>query len=534
MSSSSVFISCVSSEFGATRQAFNDVLRRLGYTPVSQEIFGTESGDLRKVLREKIDRCEGLIQIVGHGYGAEPPVIDENYGRVSYTQFEFLYAREKGKKTWLFFPGEGCTRDTSVDLLDLPLEANHPAPEDFQAERRLLQQKYRQARMNDGHVYHQAQTDPELLLGVERLRDELKTLQEVERAWRRKVLSAIVFTSALVFLALAIAVWSLVSDWRRSFDQWVTDDYVGVRVVERAAGTILAEEPYEIQLEVKNKTTMPIIINHIVVISRNQEAANLFGRSSPKVFKHNHKITHHLKGNEVKNLPISLNQILPEEIVVKVRHNLAAEPSEFLIDLKADALPMPPPRYLDREVLFRGYDSMTALRQATAAARRWSADAALVAMFPGDNKVYIDKESLLKFTVVESWVTTFYSRKYHRIFMAMISSENIESGPVEKPPEEGELPTPCLSDPELGIEQAIDISNRASLLSADWNGPRLGSVDVLGESICAWFLPYRAPDGMPIIIDATTGDKLEPQDEDTFRRIPIDVAPVRNPEGDRL
>jgi hypothetical protein len=155
-------------------------------------------------------------------------------------------------------------------------------------------------------------------------------------------------------------------------------------------------------------------------------------------------------------------------------------------------------------------------------------------MFPGDNKVYIDKESLLKFTVVESWVTTFYSRKYHRIFMAMISSENIESGPVEKPPEEGELPTPCLSDPELGIEQAIDISNRASLLSADWNGPRLGAVDVLGESICAWFLPYRAPDCMPIIIDATTGDKLEPQDEDTFRRIPIDVAPVRNPEGDRL
>jgi hypothetical protein len=43
----------------------------------------------------------GLIQIVGQGYGAEPPMVDANYGRVSYTQFEFLYAREKKKKTRL-------------------------------------------------------------------------------------------------------------------------------------------------------------------------------------------------------------------------------------------------------------------------------------------------------------------------------------------------------------------------------------------------------------------------------------------------
>ena len=52
-------------------------------------------------LRDKIDACAGLIQIVGHGYGAEPPTVDAGYGRVSYTQFEFLYAREKTKKTWL-------------------------------------------------------------------------------------------------------------------------------------------------------------------------------------------------------------------------------------------------------------------------------------------------------------------------------------------------------------------------------------------------------------------------------------------------
>jgi hypothetical protein len=52
----------------------------MGFTPVIQEIFGTEPGDLRQVLRDKIDTCEGLIQIVGYSYGAEPPTVDAAYG----------------------------------------------------------------------------------------------------------------------------------------------------------------------------------------------------------------------------------------------------------------------------------------------------------------------------------------------------------------------------------------------------------------------------------------------------------------------
>src|SRR6202035_488691 len=121
MNQPSVFVSCVSPEFRQTRSRVAAILTRLGYTPVIQEIFGTEPGDLRQVLRKKIDGCEGLIQIVGIGYGAEPPMADAHYGRVSYTQFEFLYACEKKKKTWLLFAGHACTRDTPLDGLDLPL-----------------------------------------------------------------------------------------------------------------------------------------------------------------------------------------------------------------------------------------------------------------------------------------------------------------------------------------------------------------------------------------------------------------------------
>ncbi len=76
MNERSVFISCVSPEFRRIRSRVAAILTRLGYTPVFQEIFGTEPGDLRQVLRDKIDACEGLIQIVGYGYGAEPPMVE--------------------------------------------------------------------------------------------------------------------------------------------------------------------------------------------------------------------------------------------------------------------------------------------------------------------------------------------------------------------------------------------------------------------------------------------------------------------------
>lgn len=88
-----IFISAVTSEFGSTRQLGANVLQRLGYDPVWQNIFGTEQGDLRKMLRDKIDDCEGLVHLVGFAYGAEPTTPDEQFGRVSYTQFELLYAK---------------------------------------------------------------------------------------------------------------------------------------------------------------------------------------------------------------------------------------------------------------------------------------------------------------------------------------------------------------------------------------------------------------------------------------------------------
>jgi hypothetical protein len=63
-----IFISSVTAELGTTRQLAANVLTRLHYTPVWQDVFGLEAGDLRDVLRQKIDDCDGLVHLVGQAY----------------------------------------------------------------------------------------------------------------------------------------------------------------------------------------------------------------------------------------------------------------------------------------------------------------------------------------------------------------------------------------------------------------------------------------------------------------------------------
>jgi tetratricopeptide (TPR) repeat protein len=98
-----IFISAVSCELRSARQLVANTLTFLGYDSDWQEIFGTEAGDLRAMLRRRIDACKGLVQLVGECYGAEPPTTDNRFGRVSYTQYEALYASSRGKRVWYLF-----------------------------------------------------------------------------------------------------------------------------------------------------------------------------------------------------------------------------------------------------------------------------------------------------------------------------------------------------------------------------------------------------------------------------------------------
>ena len=195
MTNPRIFISCVSAEFRGARTQISQVLQFLGYEPVFQEIFGTESGDLRDVLRKKIDSCEGLIHFVGEAYGFEPtlaPDAEAPTPRQSYTQFEFAYARERGKKTWLLFAGPEAVRDTPVEQLDLPpAELNHADPAAFQAERRALQQAWQSRWQAEGetHLRHPFNTTAELENRIHGIKDQLGELRKKQKNWQALVLS---------------------------------------------------------------------------------------------------------------------------------------------------------------------------------------------------------------------------------------------------------------------------------------------------------------------------------------------------------
>ena len=181
-----LFLSAVSEELRTARQAVAATVRTLGFDPVSQDDFPTGHGELRQWLREQLDSCEGLIQLVGDGYGAEPPDVDPEYGRVSYTQLEFLYARQQGKKTWVIVIGKDFGRDKPPNQLDLPRDAGHHDPTGYQAERRSLQENYLARLTQENHLRHTANSKDQLELIVLKLHDELGELHKRWEEWLAK------------------------------------------------------------------------------------------------------------------------------------------------------------------------------------------------------------------------------------------------------------------------------------------------------------------------------------------------------------
>src|SRR5438552_8598456 len=182
-----IFISAVSRELRSARQLVANTLTFLGYQPVWQDIFGTETGDLRSLLREKIDQCKGVVQLVGQSYGAEPPAVDEEMGRVSYTQYEALYARKRGKKVWYLFIDES-----------FPIDAHEPEPEEL----RELQTAYRRRLQSDTHVFHPLTSSEALEASVLKLRDDLTRLRRGVKQWA-------VGVTALLAVIAGLVIWQL-------------------------------------------------------------------------------------------------------------------------------------------------------------------------------------------------------------------------------------------------------------------------------------------------------------------------------------
>lgn len=210
-----IFISADATEFATIRRRLADVLRHIGCEPETEDVPGSGAGDFRATLRNTIDRCDGLIHVIGHSYGAEPPNVEREFGRVSYSQFEFLYALRQKKRTWLVRAGEACTRDRPNDQLDLPA-ASESDPARYRAERRAWQAAW-QARWNNAAMpSHSVESDSDWEPFAERLKRELDTSVDTVRLEQRRATRRLTIVLLLASLA-ALATGRLA--WQRSIER---------------------------------------------------------------------------------------------------------------------------------------------------------------------------------------------------------------------------------------------------------------------------------------------------------------------------
>ncbi|MEO5916002.1 MAG: tetratricopeptide repeat protein [Luteolibacter sp.] len=180
-----IFISAVSRELHSARDLVAKTLISLGYEPKWQDIAPTDTGDLLAVLRKWVDQSQAVIQIVGYRYGDGPKTPDPDFGQISYTQYEALYARQKGKPVWYII-----------------LDENHPVdPADPEpAELRQLQETYRIQVRAHGNLYHGSSDLLHTENIVLRLRDDLAKLRRRARQWAAAIVG-------LLLLALGGIGW---------------------------------------------------------------------------------------------------------------------------------------------------------------------------------------------------------------------------------------------------------------------------------------------------------------------------------------
>lgn len=114
-----IFISASSGEFKFARQHLAKNMREADIPHRVQEDFGLSGYDLLKTLNTYIEECDAIVCLIGNRSGATPPIkaqdrfkketeitLPEGLPDPSYTQWEFLLAKEYSKRIFAYFPHE--------------------------------------------------------------------------------------------------------------------------------------------------------------------------------------------------------------------------------------------------------------------------------------------------------------------------------------------------------------------------------------------------------------------------------------------
>lgn len=289
----------------------------------------------------------------------------------------------------------------------------------------------------------------------------------------------------------------------------ICDQYLCIDIPEKSVGTMLSEKPYDLKINIKNRTSTEMFVSEVLVRKYNAEAAKRMGLSDELIHIGQFYGPILIEPHENKEISIVGNEILPVKAEVAILHSLSGKASEFNLALPNELQEMPEPRVLPKEAIYTGIDGIPAIQKALVDARNWSPDAHLIAAFPGESSQILEPQSRLKALVIKSWVVTLFSARQEKYYTALVQDDiilekKVYSGESKANPDDYH-PTPV---PILGNQKALELVSANRLICGNWKSLRLSNVKVGSEWSLAWFLPYRGADSLPLAVDAISGDLL--------------------------
>jgi hypothetical protein len=171
-----IFISAVSKELEKERSIAIRELIALGYTPICMETWELPAGEMYAKLREEINSCRAVLQLVGRRYGLEGNEPPAPFERCSFTQYEARYARQRRKKVWYLYFEDACCPAVAEAETD---------------ELRELQIRYRQEVLKGLDYRHRIKEPADFLIALRGMRRDLVVLRRRARIWLASVLIGI-------------------------------------------------------------------------------------------------------------------------------------------------------------------------------------------------------------------------------------------------------------------------------------------------------------------------------------------------------
>jgi tetratricopeptide (TPR) repeat protein len=101
MSQRRIFVSATTRGLESYRRLASESLRKRGYEVDDQANFELTFLEVFEKLKQRIERCDAVVCLIGLAYGGEPSHRPADRPRRSYTQWEYFLARELNKPVYL-------------------------------------------------------------------------------------------------------------------------------------------------------------------------------------------------------------------------------------------------------------------------------------------------------------------------------------------------------------------------------------------------------------------------------------------------